>query len=47
MIKFFKNYGWIMFLGMALNELADLHVWNWQLYAILIPIATLIAWKAS
>ncbi|KKM07776.1 hypothetical protein LCGC14_1730580 [marine sediment metagenome] len=47
MIKFYKNYGFIIFLGVALNEFADLHVWDWQLYAIFVPFIALVIWKDS
>lgn len=36
-----KRYLLYIYLGIALNAFADLHFYNWQIYAILVPVAIL------
>ena len=42
--KFFRKYGYGIFLGVTLNEFADLNPSDWQLYIILVPVIILINW---
>ena len=36
-----KKYLLYIYLGIALNAFANLHFYNWEFYAILIPVAIL------
>lgn len=46
-MKFLRDYGYCIWMGIALNAFADVHVWDWQFYAIIVPNAILVGWYAS
>lgn len=43
--KWLKNYGYSIYLGIALAAFADLHLIDWQFYTISIPLIILVVWS--
>jgi uncharacterized membrane protein YoaK (UPF0700 family) len=43
----FKEVGYGFFLGAALGMFAGMTYYQWQFYAIIIPVVILVTWKSS
>jgi hypothetical protein len=46
MVKFLKENGYIIYLGMILS-IVDCTIFNWEFLMILLPTAILAEWKSS
>ena len=45
-MKFLKEYGYSLYLGCCL-ALLGIYPWDWQFYAISVPVIILVNWQAS
>ena len=45
-MKIIQKYAYSCYLGIAVVEIAGFHFYNWQLYAILVPLIILVEWRA-
>ncbi len=43
-VKFLKRYGYAIFLGVALSEIANIGLQGWRFYAFISPLIILINW---
>lgn len=46
-MKFIKKYGYSITLGALLGLVNETYYFNWQLYAIMIPVIILVEWKVN
>jgi hypothetical protein len=44
MIKFFRQYGYVIYLSGVLS-IVDCSLFNWEFYVITIPVILLVSWK--
>ena len=47
MKRFLKTYGYGIYMGIALPMFANIHLPDWQWWAIFIPIMILVNWNAT
>ena len=45
MKKFLVNYSYAMYLGFMLAILFDAKWYDWEYYAVIVPVALLVEWK--
>ena len=46
-MRFLKEYSFAIWLGISLAAFAHMNIWQWEYYAILIPLVVLVVWKAE
>jgi len=44
MIKFLKQYGWVLYFGITASAMG-IHLSNWKYWVLSIPMIILVEWK--